>query len=114
MVDYAATPFETSVKDVDAVLDLVGGEVQQRSYNVIKAGGVLLATTQPPSQEEAAKHQVSASMFITETSAGSLQTVARLVDAGKIKPYVGRVYTLNHVAQAWRESRQNQIEGKIV
>jgi NADPH:quinone reductase-like Zn-dependent oxidoreductase len=43
-----------------------------------------------------------------------LMSNARLVDAGKMRPYVGRVYPLNQVAQAWRDSRQNQIEGKIV
>jgi hypothetical protein len=55
--------------------DSVGGEVQQRCFGVLKPGGVLpvrgiggrrmgLATTQPPSQEQAANHQISASMLI--------------------------------------------------
>lgn len=114
VLDYAATPFEKRVNDVDAVLDTVGGEVQQRSFSVLKPGGVLVAITQPPSQEEAAHHQVSASILVTETSSTNLQTVARLIDEGDIKPYVGKVYPLSEVAQAWRDSRSKQVAGKIV
>ena len=114
VLDYAAVPFENSVKDVDAVLDTVGGAVQQRSYAVVKPGGALVAINQPPSEGEAKNHQVKASMLVTETSTASLQTVAATIDAGTIKPFVGKVYPLNEVAQAWRDVQSNKIEGKIV
>jgi len=114
LLDYAAAPFENSVKDVDAVLDTVGGVVQQRSYAVLKQGGTLVAINQPPSEQEAKNHHVKASMLITETSASSLQTVAAMIDAGTIKPFVGKVYPLNEVAQAWPDVQANNIEGKIV
>ena len=114
VIDYAASPFEKSVQSVDAVLDTVGGDVQQRSFGVLKPGGVLVAITQPPSEEQAAKYHVRASMLVTEVTSASLRTVAQLVDAGEIKPCVGKVYPLSEVASAWRESRSNQVEGKIV
>jgi len=53
-------------------------------------------------------------MLITETSTGNLQTVARLIEAGKIKPCIGQVYPLSAVAPAWRDSRSQRIEGKLV
>jgi NADPH:quinone reductase-like Zn-dependent oxidoreductase len=62
------------------VLDTVGGEVQQRSYSVLKPGGTLVAINQPPSEKQAAKYKVKASMLVTEASVDSLQAVARLVD----------------------------------
>jgi NADPH:quinone reductase-like Zn-dependent oxidoreductase len=114
VLDYAAAPFENSVKEVDAVLDTVGGPVQQRSYTVLKEGGALVAINQPPSEEEAKNHHIKASMLVTETSTGSLQTVAAMVDAGTIKPFVGRVYPLSEVAQAWRDVQSKNIEGKTV
>jgi NADPH:quinone reductase-like Zn-dependent oxidoreductase len=114
VLDYAAAPFEDSVKDVDAVLDTVGGAVQQRSYAVLKRGRALVAINQPPSEEEAEKHHVKASMLVTETSTASLQKAAALIDAGTIKPFVGKVYPLSEVAQAWRDVRSNNLEGKIV
>jgi NADPH:quinone reductase-like Zn-dependent oxidoreductase len=114
VIDYAASPFEKSVQAVDAVLDTVGGDVQQRSYGVLKPGGVLVSITQPPSEEEAAKYHVKASMLVTEATSTSLRKVAELVDAGEIKPCVGKIYPLSEVAKAWHESRSNQVEGKIV
>jgi NADPH:quinone reductase-like Zn-dependent oxidoreductase len=114
VLDYAAAPFENSVKNVDAVLDTVGGAVQQRSYAVLKPGGSLVAINQPPSEEEANNHHVKASMLVTETSTGSLQTVAAMIDAGVIKPFVGKVYPLSDVAQAWREVQSKNFEGKTV
>ena len=114
VLDYAAAPFETVVSNVDVVLDAVGGEIQQRSYAVLKPGGKLVAITQPPSQEEAAKHNVDASMLQTEVSSSSQQKVAEMIDAGEIKPFIGRVYPLSEVAQAWRDRKSQHIEGKIV
>lgn len=114
VLDYAGVPFENSVKEVDAVLDTVGSQVHQRSYAVLKPGGALVASAQLPSEEEAQKHQVRASTLVTETSTANLDRVAELIDAGIIKPTVGKVYPLNEVAQAWRDFQAKRVEGKIV
>jgi NADPH:quinone reductase-like Zn-dependent oxidoreductase len=114
VLDYQVTPFENSVRDVDAVLDTVGGPVQQRSYSVLKDGGALVAINQPPSEEEAKKHHVRASMLVTETSIASLRTVAAMVDNGTIRPFVGKVYPLSQVPQAWRDVQSKKIEGRVV
>jgi NADPH:quinone reductase-like Zn-dependent oxidoreductase len=53
-------------------------------------------------------------MLVTETSTGSLQTVAAMIDAGAIKPFVGKVYPLSEVAQAWRDIQSKNFEGKTV
>jgi NADPH:quinone reductase-like Zn-dependent oxidoreductase len=114
VIDYKTEKFEDRVKNVDAVLDTVGGEVQQRTYGVLKEGGTLVAVTQPPSAEEAAKYKVNASMLVTQVSTGSLETVARMIDAGEIKPFVGMVRPLSDVAEAWREIQTGHVDGKVV
>jgi NADPH:quinone reductase-like Zn-dependent oxidoreductase len=114
VIDYKTERFEDYARNVDAVLDAVGGDVQQRSFSVLKPGGVLIAITQPPSQEEAAKHQVKASMFSTEGTSARLRKIAQLADAGEIKPYIGRTYPLADVAKAWRDARSGKVEGKLV
>lgn len=58
VIDYTAQRFEDTARDVDVVLDTVGGEVQQRSWKVLKTGGILVALTAPPSAEEATRHKV--------------------------------------------------------
>ena len=51
VIDYSAAPFEAAVHDVDVVLDTVGGETQERSWGVLKPGGILVSLVQPPSAE---------------------------------------------------------------
>ena len=55
-IDYEKTNFEDAVRDVDLVLDTLGGDTQQRSWKVLKKGGMLVSIVQPPSPDEAAKH----------------------------------------------------------
>ncbi len=114
MIDYQATPFESVAREVDVVLDGIGGDVQQRSFAVLKPGGMLVALSQPPSQEEAAKHQVGAIMLQTNVSAASLQSLTEKINAGEIQPFVGRTYPLSDVAQAWTDVHAEHIEGKII
>jgi NADPH:quinone reductase-like Zn-dependent oxidoreductase len=114
VIDYKAERFENRAKNVDVVLDAVGAEVQQRSLGVLKPGGVLVTIVQPPSEEETAKHQVKARMLITEVKSDGLKKLAQLVDAGEIKPYVGKTYPLSEVAKGWEAARSGQVDGKIV
>lgn len=113
IIDYQKKPFEKSVQKVDAVLDAVGGDVLQRSYGVIKPGGVLVAIVQPPSEQEAKKYHITATMLVTEPSSGTLHKLGDLIDSGQIKPFIGKVYPLSEVADAWREKSAQNIEGKI-
>ncbi len=103
-LDYRATPFETVVRDVDVVFDLVGGDVQQRSFGVLKFGGYLVATSQPPSPEEAARHGVHGVMFGMKPSAEDLARVAQQLDAGTLQTDVARTYPLAQAGQAWTDS----------
>ena len=73
VIDYTVRQFETVAHDVDLVLDLVGGESQQRSWSVLKAGGILVSLQEPPSQEIAAKYGVRAVFAAAQPSSGSLR-----------------------------------------
>ena len=52
-IDYTQQRFENVVRDIDIVLDTLGGETQERSWSVLKKGGVLVSLVQPPSEEKA-------------------------------------------------------------
>jgi NADPH:quinone reductase-like Zn-dependent oxidoreductase len=54
------------VSDVDVVLDTVGGETQERSYAVLKPGGVLVSSAARPNQNSAARHGVDAVFFLVK------------------------------------------------
>jgi NADPH:quinone reductase-like Zn-dependent oxidoreductase len=114
VIDYKTTPFESVAKNVDAVLDTVGGEVQQRSYAVLKPGGYLIAIAQPPSPVEAQKHGVHAMFFSTDSSIGTLRDVTAAIEAGQLKPYIARTYPLSEVPEGWHNIATNTIDGKVV
>jgi NADPH:quinone reductase-like Zn-dependent oxidoreductase len=113
-IDYQSTPFESVAKDVDLVLDLVGGETQQRSFGVLKPGGYLISTVQPPSQEEAARHKVHAMMMRMQPSTKGLVQLAELLDAGTIRTVVTHTYPLAQAQDAWRQIMSGHTRGKIV
>ena len=100
VIDYSITPFETVAHAVDLVLDLVGGETQQRSWGVLKAGGILVSLLEPPSQEDAAKYGVRAAFMGAQPSSGLLKELADLLDRGQIKPHVDKVFPLEQARQA--------------
>ena len=113
-IDYKKTRFEDVVHDVDVVFDTIGGETQQRSFGVLKKGGILVSTVSPPSQEEAAKHGVRATHIFIQPDAAELTQIAGLVDAGKVKLFVETVLPLSEARKAQELSESGHTRGKIV
>lgn len=114
-VDYNAGPFEAQVKDVDVVLDLVGGETQERSWKTLKPGGVLVSVVQPPSADLAAAHKARAVFAgAMPPAAPVLFEVVALVEAGKIKPVVSTVLPLSEVQRAHDMVAGGHTRGKLI
>jgi NADPH:quinone reductase-like Zn-dependent oxidoreductase len=99
VIDYRARQFEEQVKDIDAVLDTVGGETLGRSYGVLKRGGILVSAVARPSKEKAEQHGVRALFFLVEVTVERLRKIAELIDAGGLKTEVGEVLWLNEARQ---------------
>jgi NADPH:quinone reductase-like Zn-dependent oxidoreductase len=115
VIDYSKVPFEKAVRAVDVVLDTVGGDTQERSWDVLKPGGILVSTVQPPSEEAAAAHGVRLGYVSSAPPIGkTLTEIAALVDSGRLRPEVSAVLPLREVGKAhqWVESRH--VRGKIV
>lgn len=95
--------FERLVSGIDIVLDLVGKDVQQRSYQVVKEGGYLISSNQPPSAEIAAKFKINALFLQLKPSGEGLSRIAALIDSGKLKIGLAAVYPLKEVTTAWND-----------
>ena len=114
-INYSTTEFEKIVHDVDVVLDTIGGDIQQRSWGVLKRGGILVSVIQPPSEETAAKYGVRQAMvFSTPPIAETLAVIAKMVDAGQIKPMVSTVLPLEDTQKAHLLIENKHTAGKIV
>jgi NADPH:quinone reductase-like Zn-dependent oxidoreductase len=82
------------------VIDTVGGEVLDRSYRVVKRGGILVSAAALPSREKAEQHGVQAKFFLVQVTAERLRNIAELIDAGRLKTHVGEVLWLDEARQA--------------
>jgi NADPH:quinone reductase-like Zn-dependent oxidoreductase len=114
VIDYRTTKFEEAVHDVDVVLDTIGGDTQQRSWQVLKKGGILVATLGISSQEAARQHGVRGEGIMVHPDAGQLTRIAALIDAGKLRPAVTTILPLAEAARAHDLSQTGRVRGKIV
>jgi NADPH:quinone reductase-like Zn-dependent oxidoreductase len=114
VIDYNARPFEEVVRKLDLVLDLIGGETQQRSWAVVKPGGALVSTVAEPSAKDAATHKARAASFMAEPNGAQLREIASLIELGEVEPIIQAVYPLSEVPAAQEISREGHSLGKIV
>jgi NADPH:quinone reductase-like Zn-dependent oxidoreductase len=91
VVDYTTTRFDTVVRDVDMVLDTVGGETLARSLDVLKPGGVLVSITDEPPQELVEVRRVRAVFFVVERRQQELVEIGQMIDAGQLRPLVAAI-----------------------
>jgi NADPH:quinone reductase-like Zn-dependent oxidoreductase len=113
-VDYKSERFEDKVHDIDLVFDTVGGETQQRSFTVLRDGGALISTVQPPAQETALQRGIKAAMFGALPNGETLREVARLIDAGEIRTRIDSVFPMPKGLDALARSESGKAKGKIV
>jgi NADPH:quinone reductase-like Zn-dependent oxidoreductase len=116
VVDFQRERFEDAARNVDAVLDLVGGETQVRSFQVLRRGGKLISCVSLPDQDLAKSHGVDATFFLVNVASRYLTEIADLIDSGKLTPRVGTVLPLADAREAHfiLEGRRPARRGKIV
>jgi NADPH:quinone reductase-like Zn-dependent oxidoreductase len=113
-IDYQKTRFEDAVGDLDVVFDTIGGETQNRSWKVLKKGGILVSIVGQPSSEEAAKHNVRSAGISAQADTSVLDEIAKLIDSGKLKPIIETVLPLSEARQAQELNESGHARGKIV
>ena len=114
VIDYRHERFEDRVRDVDLVFDLVAGETQQRSWNVLKVGGRIVSTLQQPSQTEAARHHASGEVFMAKPDRDELAEIGRLIDRGKVTVFLQQTFPLAEVRRAHDHMEHEHVRGKVV
>jgi NADPH:quinone reductase-like Zn-dependent oxidoreductase len=112
-IDYNATRFEDVVQDLDAVIDTVGGDLIERSYQVIRPGGIFV-TVAGRLAEEAGKAQNIRAVSAGRAPNENLKKVSELVEAGKLKPVVGAKFPLDQARQAQELSQTGHGRGRII
>ena len=116
VINYQEEDFSELLEDFDAVLDTMGGEILEKSFNVLKKGGKLISIAGQPSAEKAAEHEVKVSDFWLEPSGEKLQLLAHLYVSGELKPSIGHVFefTEQGLKDAHELSESRHARGKII
>jgi NADPH:quinone reductase-like Zn-dependent oxidoreductase len=113
VIDYSTQRFENVARDVDVVLDPIGGETQERSWKVLRKGGILVSLVQPPSEEKAKSAGIRAAMLGSRPDGANLAEIANIIDSGKLAPVINRILPLSEPRRAHELSQSGHTHGKI-
>jgi NADPH:quinone reductase-like Zn-dependent oxidoreductase len=101
-----ASSFEDVVEPVDLVFDTVGGERLRRSSAVLRPGGRLISVAETPPD--------GGEYFVVEPNRDQLRSIARLADAGELRPPPAEIFPLASAREAFARSLERGRRGKVV
>jgi NADPH:quinone reductase-like Zn-dependent oxidoreductase len=113
-IDYRTTRFEEVTGELDAVIDLVGGDVQARSIPLLRKGGVLTSIVSNPDQELARQHGIKATFLAGARDRNVLMQMAHLIDTGTVRAVISEEFDLADAGRALAKSSEGHVRGKIV
>jgi NADPH:quinone reductase len=119
VIDYTKQALTDGIKDVDVVLDTIGGDVLKDSFKVAKRGGSIISLPGQKGVKDlggqlAPQYGVTFTAIIVHPSGEQIAEIAKLADAGQIKTYLDAVFSLKDVAQAHKLSEGGHVRGKLV
>lgn len=114
VIDYKAEAIEDKLKDFDAVFDTVGGETQEKSFKVLKEGGILVSMVGQPNLELAKPKDIKAIGQATDITPERLSRLIELIESQKVKPQVDKVFGLDEAKSAFERLEKGHPRGKVV
>ncbi|MFF1549069.1 NADP-dependent oxidoreductase [Streptomyces sp. NPDC058291] len=116
-IDYRETDFAEAVKDVDVVLDTLGGDTSVRSLGVLRPGGIVVSILPVGSDEfseEAERLGVRAVRMLVDADRAGMRAIAELVEAGRLRATIAGTFPLAEAAEAHRLGDTGRTTGKLV
>lgn len=116
-VDYRTTDFAEAVRDVDVVLDTLGGDTSLRSLRVLRPGGIVVSILPVGSDdfyEEADRLGVRALRMLVDADHHGMRTIAGLVEEGRLRPEIAGTFPLAEAARAHELGDTGRTTGKLV
>ena len=114
VIDYSSQDLSERLRDIDVVLDTVGGEFQEKAFKVIKRGGILVSIASKPNQETANRFGVRCEYASAGPNAHILNELRSLIEMGQLRPVIDKVFRLEDAKQAQNYSQSGKARGKIV
>ncbi|EOT49410.1 MULTISPECIES: NADP-dependent oxidoreductase [Enterococcus] len=116
VIDYRSTDFRDVAKEVDMVLDTMGGDVQKNSMDILKEGGYLISILSIEDEDKAKEKGIHAKAVWLDTNGKQLKELGDLMEEGKLKSVVGETFPLTRqgIYDAHALSETHHAVGKIV
>ena len=122
VIDYKTQQFDELVRDVDVVLEaspIRDNKERLRAVRVLKEGGIFVSVnTDFPFDDELtealARKGATGELSPNQPKQEWLQQIARLIDEGNVRVFINKVFPLEQVVQAHRESESWHVRGKLV
>jgi len=138
IINYKTEKFEEKLENYDAVFDTLGGNILEKSFEVLKDGGKIVSVSGLPNARFAKeygsgflktllfsaashkltalekKHNVQYSFLFMKPSGDQLRTIANFIESGKIKPVIDRVFPFDEAQKAMEYSELGRAKGKII
>jgi alcohol dehydrogenase len=138
IINYKTEKFEEILKNYDAVFDTLGGEILEKSFEVIKSGGKIVSVSGLPNARfgkeygsgffktllfSAASHKLTAlekkhnvqyTFLFMKPSGEQLRIIANFIETGKIKPIIDRVFSFENAQKAMEYAESGRAKGKII
>jgi NADPH:quinone reductase-like Zn-dependent oxidoreductase len=114
VIDYNVEDFTKTVSNCDVVFDTVGGEVQVRSYEVLKPGGRLVWVAAAPEGFKPTRSDVQTLRPGVARDRKHLERMLELLEIGAVWPPEIVRYKLTDAAEAHRVSESRHLQGKLV
>jgi NADPH:quinone reductase-like Zn-dependent oxidoreductase len=114
VIDYTTTRFEEKLRDIDLVVDTIGGDTLERSWGILRRGGLLVSLPAPIATDKPEKYGVRGVFFIVESNRNELMEIARLIDAGMLRPVIAEVLPLARAREVFEHGIAGHKRGKIV
>jgi NADPH:quinone reductase-like Zn-dependent oxidoreductase len=117
VIDYTAVDFAEAVRDIDVVLDTIGGDTVERSLGVLRPGGHLVTAVAEEDSELAAKFESAGMRFsgiAVDPDPVALRGLVELVEQGRLRVHVQETFPFERVADAHRLLDGGHLQGKLV
>lgn len=114
VIDYTKKRVEDEVRDVDLVLDTVGGAALESAWPTLKRGGTLVSIAGRPDKAKARELDVHTTSFSAQVNSELLSTFVRLIGEGQVKTFVGATFPLSEAGKAQELSQSGHGRGRIV
>lgn len=116
-IDYQTQQFEEVVKDIDLVLDTLGGDIIDRSLEVVKPTGTVISIPSGLREavvEKAKAKGVNGYFFLVESNGDDMRTLAGHLEKGTLKAHVSKTFAFADMAKAHAQIESGRTVGKII